>query len=81
MDEPTSSIDPIASAAIEELMMTLRGDHTKVVMTHRMMEARRVADRVAYFHLGRLVEVGPMQDVLENAQHDQVRRFIAGKFG
>lgn len=81
MDEPTGSIDPIATALIEELMMTLRGTHTIVVVTHSMMQARRVADRVAYFHLGRLVEVGPTQDVFENGQHDLVRRFIAGKFG
>lgn len=81
MDEPTGSIDPFATALIEELMMTLRGAHTIVVVTHSMMQARRIADRVAYFHLGRLVEVGPTQDVFENAQHDLVRRFIAGKFG
>ncbi len=81
MDEPTGSIDPIATAAVEELIVALRAEHTIVVVTHSMMQARRIADRVAYFHLGRLLEVGPTRALFENAQHDLVRRFIAGKFG
>jgi phosphate transport system ATP-binding protein len=81
MDEPTGSIDPIATAHVEELMMDLRTDHTVVVVTHSMMQARRVADRVAYFHLGELLEIGPTEEMFTNAQSEKARAFIAGKFG
>ena len=81
MDEPTGSIDPIATAEIEELMMTLRPDHSVVVVTHSMMQARRIADRVAMFHLGRLVEIGPTAQVFSAPQDDRTRRFIEGQFG
>ena len=81
MDEPTGSIDPIATAKVEELMLDLKADHSIVVITHSMMEARRVADRVAYFHLGRLLELGPTETVFEHAQTRRAREFIHGTFG
>lgn len=81
MDEPTGSIDPIATAAIEELMLSLRPALTIVVVTHSMMEARRLADRVAYFHLGRLLEIGPTEQIFAGARTTETRRFIEGKFG
>jgi len=81
MDEPTGSIDPIATAKVEELMLELKVDHSIVVVTHSMMQARRVADRVAYFHLGRLLELGPTEDVFTSARTPEAKRFIEGKFG
>ena len=81
MDEPTGSIDPIATAKVEDLMLDLKPDHSIVVVTHSMMEARRIADRVAYFHLGRLLEQGPADQVFTAARSDEARRFIEGKFG
>jgi len=47
MDEPTGSIDPIATARIENLLLELKQDHAVVIITHSMAEARRIADRVA----------------------------------
>lgn len=81
MDEPTGSIDPIATARIEELLLTLRQDHSVVIVTHSMMQARRIADRVAYFHLGALVEIGPTELMFESPRDRRVADFIAGKFG
>ncbi|MFC3613899.1 phosphate ABC transporter ATP-binding protein [Lutimaribacter marinistellae] len=81
MDEPTGSIDPIATARVEELMLDLRADHSIVVVTHSMMEARRVADRVAFFHLGELLEIGPTEQVFTTPRHPRTRSFIEGKFG
>lgn len=81
MDEPTGSIDPIATAKVEELVMSLKQDHAVVVITHSMMEARRVADRVAYFHLGELLEIGPTEQMFTAAQRPEAKAFIAGKFG
>jgi phosphate transport system ATP-binding protein len=81
MDEPTGSIDPIATAKIEKLMLQLKHEHAIVVVTHSMMQARRVADRVAYFHLGQLREIGPTAQIFEAAQDPKARAFIRGAFG
>ena len=81
MDEPTGSIDPVATAHIEELMLRLREDHAVVVITHSMMQARRITDRVAYFHLGELREVAPTERLFTAAQDPDARAFVAGDFG
>jgi len=81
MDEPTGSIDPIATQAIEELMLELRSQLSVVVVTHSMMEAKRIADRVAYFHLGKLLEIGPTDLVFKAARSKEARDFISGAFG
>lgn len=81
MDEPTGSIDPIATAKVEKLMMDLKTDHSIVVVTHSMMEARRIADRVAYFHMGHLLELGPVGTLFSNARTKQARDFVSGQFG
>ncbi len=81
MDEPTGSIDPIATARVEELMMELKADHALIVITHSMMEARRIADRVAYFHMGRLLEIGPTQAVFDHPHTPEAQRFIHGLTG
>ncbi|MEL7012395.1 MAG: phosphate ABC transporter ATP-binding protein [Pseudomonadota bacterium] len=81
MDEPTGSIDPIATAKIEDLMLELGQDHTVLVITHSMMQARRVADRVAYFHMGELRECGPTNMMFTAAQDPDAKAFLAGEFG
>lgn len=81
MDEPTGSVDPIATAHIEDLLLDLRKDVAIVIVTHSMMQAKRLADRVAYFHLGELREVSATQAIFIAAQDPDARRFIAGKFG
>ncbi|GFE50437.1 phosphate ABC transporter ATP-binding protein [Roseobacter cerasinus] len=81
MDEPTGSIDPVATAKIEDLMLELSDDHAVVIITHSMMQARRIADRVAYFHLGELRELSLTADMFEHAQESDARAFVAGDFG
>ncbi len=81
MDEPTGSIDPIATQKVEDLVTELKGDKAIILVTHSMMQARRVADRLAVFHLGRLVEIGPTETLFEAPQSDAARRFISGKEG
>lgn len=81
MDEPTGSIDPIATAKVEELMLDLRQDHSVVVITHSMMEARRIADRVAYFHMGELLELGATEQVFEKPKDARTRSFVQGQMG
>jgi phosphate transport system ATP-binding protein len=81
MDEPTSALDPIATATIEELMYDLKSSYTIAVVTHSMQQAARISDRTAYFHLGRLVEVNPTNEVFTNPEHELTENYITGRFG
>lgn len=81
MDEPTGSIDPIATAHVEDLMMDLKKDHSVIVVTHSMMQAKRVADRVAHFHLGELVTLDDKDTVFSNPDNALTKDFIEGAFG
>lgn len=81
MDEPCSALDPIATAKVEELIYELREQYTIVIVTHSMQQAARVSDRTAYFHLGRLVEVGETKQVFTNPKHELTQDYITGRFG
>ncbi|MEL6100757.1 MAG: phosphate ABC transporter ATP-binding protein [Pseudomonadota bacterium] len=81
MDEPTGSIDPIATAKVENLLLELKADHCIVIITHSMMEARRIADRVAYFHLGRLKECGATEQIFTNPKTPEALAFVTGRTG
>ena len=81
MDEPCSALDPIATAKIEELISELRSEYTIVIVTHSMQQAARVSDRTAYFHLGKLVEVGKTKELFINPVHELTQDYITGRFG
>jgi phosphate transport system ATP-binding protein len=81
MDEPCSSLDPVATATIENLIDELRRDHTIVIVTHNMQQAARVAQRVAMFHLGRMLEAGDAERILLAPAHDVTEAYITGRFG
>lgn len=81
MDEPCSALDPIATARIEDLMDELCEDYAIVIVTHSMQQAARVSRRVAYFHLGHLVEVDDTDKVFTNPQHKLTEDYISGRIG
>ena len=81
MDEPCSALDPIATARIEELIHELRANFSIAIVTHSMQQAARVSQRTAYFHLGRLVEVGATSTLFTNPQHRLTEEYITGRFG
>ncbi len=81
MDEPCSALDPIATAHIEELIDELRQNYAIAIVTHSMQQAARVSQRTAYFHLGKLVEVGDTSTVFTNPQHELTENYITGRFG
>ncbi len=81
MDEPCSALDPIATARIEELMAELREALTIVMVTHSMQQAARVSQTTAFFHLGRLVEVGDTRQVFTRPMQRQTEDYITGRFG
>ena len=81
MDEPCSALDPIATARIEELIDELRENYAIVIVTHSMQQAARVSQRTAYFHLGKLVEVGETNHIFTNPSHELTENYITGRFG
>jgi phosphate transport system ATP-binding protein len=81
MDEPCSALDPIATARIEDLIDELSANYVIVIVTHSMQQAARVSQRVAYFHLGRLVEVDSTDKIFTNPTHKLTEDYITGRFG
>jgi phosphate transport system ATP-binding protein len=81
MDEPCSALDPIATARIEELIDELRENYTIAIVTHSMQQAARVSQRTAYFHLGKLIEIGPTDQIFTQPRHKLTEDYITGRFG
>jgi len=81
MDEPCSALDPIATLKIEELIEELKQSVTIVIVTHNMQQAARVADRTAFMLSGKLVEVGPTQEIFTTPTDPRTEEYVTGKFG
>jgi len=88
MDEPCSALDPIATRKIEDLMRDLKQRFTIVIVTHNMDQARRVADRTAFFYVdtsqggrtGYLVEYAPTPAIFDSPREALTREYVAGEF-
>ncbi|HEY2141987.1 MAG TPA: phosphate ABC transporter ATP-binding protein [Solirubrobacteraceae bacterium] len=81
LDEPCSALDPISTAVIEELILRLRESVAVVIVTHNLQQAFRVADHVAFMHLGELVEYGSSEQVFDRPARQRTREYIGGAFG
>ena len=81
MDEPTSSLDPIGSSKIEELVRNLKDSVTIIIVTHNMQQAARVSDFTAFMYLGDLIEYGATNQIFMNPEKELTERYISGKFG
>ncbi len=81
LDEPTSSLDPVTTGRIEDLMRSLTPELTLVVVTHNLQQARRVADYVMFFYGGRLMEAGPAAQVFEAPKCPETVSYISGRIG
>jgi phosphate transport system ATP-binding protein len=85
LDEPCSALDPIASGVVEDLVASLRGELTVVIVTHNLAQARRIADAVAVFWsddgCGRLVEHGRAAQIFQAPSHAITQAYIAGVRG
>jgi phosphate transport system ATP-binding protein len=81
MDEPTSSLDPIATAKIEDLMNDLKKNYTVIIVTHNMQQAARISDYTAFMYLGELIEFGETEQIFENPQETLTENYITGRFG
>jgi phosphate transport system ATP-binding protein len=91
MDEPCSSLDPIATQRIEDLMQELVSDYTIVIVTHNMQQAARVSDRTAFFTVeidqktgqrtGRIVEYDKTETIFTNPSEKRTEDYVTGRFG
>lgn len=80
-DEPASALDPASTRRVEELVLDLGRALTVVIVTHNLQQATRVADRTAFFLLGRLIEIAPTIDLFANPQDPQTEAYVSGRFG
>ncbi|MFN0262356.1 ATP-binding cassette domain-containing protein [Tepidamorphus sp. 3E244] len=79
LDEPTASLDPASTHAIESLIRTATGNGAKIVMiTHDVGQAKRLAEDVVFIHRGRVLEHGPATDFFNQPRSDAARAFLAG---
>ncbi len=81
LDEPTASLDPLSTQAVEELLYELRSDMTIVIVTHNMQQAARVSDSTAFFLDGELVEMGASDDLFTTPRDERTEAYITGRFG
>jgi phosphate transport system ATP-binding protein len=87
LDEPASALDPVSTAAIEDLMHSLKNRFTIVIVTHNMQQAARVADQTAFFSLdridnvGTLIEYGDTETIFRSPKDTRTRDYVTGQFG
>jgi phosphate transport system ATP-binding protein len=86
LDEPTVSLDPISTAKIEELLISIKKDYTIIIVTHNMQQAARVSDNTAVMMpdenmVGRLIEFGQTKEVFTRPRDRRTEAYIAGRIG
>ncbi|HPC96914.1 MAG TPA: phosphate ABC transporter ATP-binding protein PstB [Sedimentisphaerales bacterium] len=81
LDEPCSTLDPVATLRVEELLRVLRQEYTLVIVTHNMQQAARCSDYTALMYLGRLVEFGVTDRIFTNPREKLTEEYIQGTFG
>ena len=82
LDEFSIAVDPVTTMRIEDVLRTLREEMTIVMVTNLVQQARRLADRTAFFLMGECVEVGPTEDLFAGRARDQrTLDYVEGRFG
>ena len=81
MDEPCSSLDPIATLRIETLMRELAKRYTVLVVTHNMQQAARISDDTGFLLLGELVEMGPTAELFTHPRDRRTEDYVTGRYG
>jgi phosphate transport system ATP-binding protein len=81
LDEPCSALDPIATAKIEELLCSLQGQCTIVIVTHNLQQAARVIEYTGFFLMGRLIEFDETTIIFKKPAKKATEDYITGRFG
>ena len=80
-DEPTAALDPISTLRIEETLQTLCEKYCIVIVTHNLQQAARISDVTAFMYLGKLVEVGPTEQIFTAPRERRTDDYVTGRFG
>jgi len=81
LDEPSSALDPISNAKVEELIIQLKKDYSIIIVTHNMQQASRISDKTAFFLNGDLVEYDRTEKIFTNPHEKKTEDYISGRFG
>jgi phosphate transport system ATP-binding protein len=81
LDEPTSALDPISTAKIESSILELKERYTFIVAPHSIQQAGRIADHVAFFLQGELVEYQPASEIFTRPRDKRTEDYLQGRFG
>jgi phosphate transport system ATP-binding protein len=90
MDEPCSSLDPVSTNKVEDLIRQLKKEYTIIIVTHNMQQATRIADMTAFFNaeegesgsrFGYLVEYDRTENIFDNPQEESTQKYVSGNFG
>lgn len=81
LDEPSSGLDPISTAKIEEALTELKKEYTIILVTNNTKQAARISDETAFFLSGKLIEVGPTQRIFTAPVEKKTNDYVTGRFG
>ena len=81
MDEPCSALDPKGTEAVEELLWSLRGDYTILIVTHNMAQARRASEECIFMLLGKVLEHSGTGDMFVTPRQRETADYIEGRYG
>lgn len=86
LDEPTSYLDPRSTRKVEDVLLSLKGMMTIVIVTHSLSQARRIADYLLVVmpdedNVGRVIEYGPAEEVFNNPRDERTREYVSGLIG
>lgn len=81
LDEPSSALDPISNAKVEELILELKKDYTIIIVTHNMSQASRISDKTAFFFSGDLIEFDVTEKIFTAPSNQKTEEYISGRFG
>jgi phosphate transport system ATP-binding protein len=81
LDEPSSALDPISTAKVEETIDRLKADYTIVIVTHNLEQAARVSDLTAFMYLGELIEFDTTKQIFTVPRDERTQHYITGRFG
>ena len=81
LDEPSSALDPISNAKVEDLIVDLKKEYSIIIVTHNMQQASRISDKTAFFLSGDIIEYDDTEKIFTNPSVKKTEEYISGRFG
>ncbi|WP_295676283.1 phosphate ABC transporter ATP-binding protein [uncultured Mucilaginibacter sp.] len=77
-DESTSALDPVSTHIIEDLFVQLKEKYTIVLVTHILRQAARISDHIIFVYMGKIIEAGPTNEILQNPKEELTKQYVKG---